>query len=68
MKGNKQMQIIVGDYITLVMGTTELRGQCVGFRIDQDGELSQVFIDGFPYAAFEIGQQDYKWKVGEPVA
>lgn len=54
-------KIEVGDFILLVRGTTSVEGQCMGFRVNQDQEVEEIWIDGF-YTGFELGE-DY-WKLG----
>lgn len=56
------MIIEVGDFITLHKGTTHVTGQCMGYRVNQSGHAIEVWIDGF-LTAFELGENDYKWRV-----
>ncbi len=57
-----QMIIEVGDFITLHKGTTQVTGQCMGYRVDQSGNVIELWLDGF-LMAFEIGEAEFKWKV-----
>lgn len=50
------MIIEIGDYVTLHRGTTTVRGQNMGWRIDATGAIEEIFIEGF-YTGFEIGDQ-----------
>jgi len=52
------MKIEVGDYIVLHRGTTKVKGQCMGFRVDQSGMAIELWIDGF-YSAFELGENHW---------
>jgi len=61
MVGN-QMMIQAGDFITLQRGTTTVSGQCMGFKVNQEGEAKELWIDGF-YTAFELGEEDNEWRV-----
>ena len=56
------MIIEVGDFITLHKGTTQVTGQCMGYRVDQSGMAIEVWIDGF-LTAFELGDNDRFWRV-----
>lgn len=51
------MIIEIGDYVVLHRGTTVVRGQNMGWRIDATGAIEEIFIEGF-YSGFEIGE-DY---------
>ena len=57
-----EMIIEVGDFITLHKGTTQVTGQCMGYRVNQSGNVMELWIDGF-LTAFEIGEEEFKWKV-----
>ncbi len=52
----------IGDYVTLKKGTTEVSGQCMGFRVGQDGGAEELWIDGF-YIGFDLGPNEDDWKV-----
>lgn len=52
----------IGDYVTMKKGTTEVTGQCMGFRVGQDGRAEELWIDGF-YIGFDLGPNDDDWKV-----
>jgi len=56
------MTFQIGDYISIVKGTTRVSGQCMGFRIDHDGHAKELYIDGF-YTVFELGEDEYTWRV-----
>ena len=49
------MHIEIGDYIRIQKGTTNVRGQLMGWRVDSAGEISELFVDGF-YVGFDIGE------------
>lgn len=49
------MHIEIGDYVRIQKGTTNVRGQIMGWRVDNGGEISELFIDGF-YVGFDIGE------------
>jgi len=56
------MQLQIGDFCSVVKGATVVTGQLMGYRIGDDGEIKELFIDGF-YSAFEIGDTDLHWHV-----
>jgi len=56
------MTFQIGDYITVVKGTTRVTGQCMGMKIDHDGHAVELHIDGF-YSSFELGKDDRNWRV-----
>jgi len=58
------MELTIGDFCSVVKGATVVTGQLMGYRIGDDGEIKELFIDGF-YSAFEIGQTDLHWAVLE---
>lgn len=52
----------IGDFITITKGETQVTGQCMGFRVGQDGLAEELWIDGF-YIGFNLGPDDNDWKV-----
>jgi len=56
------MELTIGDFCSVVKGATVVTGQLMGYRIGDDGEMKELFIDGF-YSAFEIGPTDLHWAV-----
>lgn len=52
----------IGDYVTMRKGTTEVTGQCMGFRVGQDGLAEELWIDGF-YIGFDLGPEKDDWQV-----
>lgn len=58
------MTFQIGDFITVVKGTTRVTGQCMGLKIDHDGKATHLNIDGF-YFDFELGTDDRLWRVEE---
>jgi len=56
------MHFQIGDYISIVKGTTRVSGQCMGLKIDHDGHATHLNIDGF-YSDFELGKDDRYWRV-----
>ena len=56
------MELVIGDFCTVVRGATVVTGQLMGYRIADDGEIKELFIDGF-YSAFEMGDTDLHWAV-----
>lgn len=56
------MELTIGEFCTVVRGATVVTGQLMGYRIGDDGEIKELFIDGF-YSAFEIGETDLHWAV-----
>jgi len=61
MVGDK-VRIEVGDYIVLIKGETSVRGQCMGFKVDKEGNATELWIDGF-YLGFELGEKEYEWRL-----
>lgn len=58
------MELTIGDFASVVKGATVVTGQLMGYRIGDDGQIRELFIDGF-YSAFEIGNTDLHWQVLE---
>lgn len=56
------MELTIGDFCSVVKGATVVTGQLMGYRIADNGEIKELFIDGF-YSAFEIGNTDLHWAV-----
>ena len=56
------MELTIGDFCTVSRGATVVTGQLMGYRIHDDGQVRELFIDGF-YSAFEIGETDLHWQV-----
>jgi len=61
MVGDK-VKIEVGDFITLHKGTTQVTGQCMGFKVDKEGMVTELWIDGF-YVSFELGENEHEWRI-----
>ena len=56
------MELTVGDFVSLAKGGTIVTGQLMGYRIDQIGEVQELWVDGF-YSGFTIGKTDLDWQV-----
>ena len=56
------MKLQIGDFCSVVKGATVVTGQLMGYRIGDEGEIKELYIDGF-YSAFEIGATDLHWAV-----
>ncbi len=56
------MELTIGDFCTVSKGATVVTGQLMGYRIADDGQVRELFIDGF-YSAFEIGDTELHWQV-----
>lgn len=62
MDRNSQVIFQIGDFITIVKGETYVTGQCMGFRVGQDGFTEELWIDGF-YSGFDLGNDSKGWRV-----
>lgn len=56
-----QVALQAGDFVKLQKGTTEVSGQCMGFKINQEGVAQELWIDGF-YVPFELGDNENEWR------
>lgn len=56
------MKIEVGDFVTLHKGTTQVTGQCMGYRVNKEGQAVELWLDEF-YLGFELGQTDNEWRI-----
>jgi hypothetical protein len=52
-------RIETGDFIALLKGASTVRGQCMGWKIDSNGDVEKVYIDGFDLS-FWISPGDWQ--------
>ena len=59
----EKLDVKIGQIVTLVTGETTVTGICSGLRVNSDMELDSVWVDGFQWNSFTIGDFAKDWKV-----
>jgi hypothetical protein len=58
-----KLAVEIGKVVTLTCGQTTVTGVCSGLRVDADMELESVWVEGFQYNGFTIGELSRYWQV-----
>ena len=58
-----KLDVEVGKEVTLFLGETNVTGRCLGLRVDPELELEAVWVEGFLYNSFTIGEPPMYWQV-----
>ena len=59
-----KLAVEIGKIVTLTCGQATVTGVCSGLRVDADMNLESVWIEGFQYNSFTIGESPNLWQVG----